>query len=626
MENSQIVIRGRYKVIQEISRGGMGVVFLALDLLKNQEVAVKKSFFSGTETARKGFEIEAKLLARLDHEGLPKVVDYFFLEDNSQALVMDFITGETLMGILESGKLRQGRGLNVLKVLDWTLQILDILRYLHNFEPPIVHRDIKPNNIKLTREGKIILLDFGLAKGSAQTLVGGMSGYSPIEQIQQTGTDTRSDIYALGTTLFHLWTDEYPLTAIHRFQEIYSEATSAGALSLKPDPQKNAQEFNPQIPPMVSEIVMKAMALMPENRFQTADEMKSEVLKVKRSLEYGISKFGEITNFEISEDLGKQHALIDETEENLPAWQSAKKVEKQPEISEIISTPIPKPPELNKLKDTVSSEALFGESIEKEVSQNNLIDDISMPETPIEIPIETPVFLPKPDEAQPKKNNPQIALAIASTSFLILITALGISAWYLLTPAKTQEMATVHPNTFQLNNSPDSAPTLAKKDETPKKNIEIAKYGIGKNGKFLPLEENYRLAEGEKFRFNVKSLQDGFLYIISRDGSGDISLAYPRQNRKDNVVKKDSEKVFPPHIDFKILEDTIPEIMVYFVRASSREEELVRRIREVLADGNGEMKISSSAVSELISDLDKLAEDSNSSETVSVKILKLQKR
>ena len=111
--------------------------------------------------------------------------------------MMDFIVGETLEDVLESGKFRVGRGLDAAKVVDWALQILDILRYLHNFEPPVVHRDIKPNNIKLTAEGKIILLDFGLAKGSAVMVVGGVSGYSPIEQVQRSGTDPQSDIYAL---------------------------------------------------------------------------------------------------------------------------------------------------------------------------------------------------------------------------------------------------------------------------------------------------------------------------------------------------------------------------------------------------------------------------------------------
>ncbi len=611
MENSQSVIRGRYKIIQEISRGGMGVVFLALDLLKNKEVAVKKSFYSGAEQARKGFEIEAKLLARLEHEGLPKVLDYFFLEDNSQALVMDFITGETLVDVLESGKMRQGRALDTAKVLDWAIQILDILRYLHNFEPPIIHRDIKPNNIKLTREGKIILLDFGLAKGSAVTLVGGMSGYSPIEQIHRTGTDTRSDIYALGATLFHLLTDEYPLTALYRFQEIYAKAGKQSELSLKPDPQKSVIEFNPQVPEMVSEIVKKAMALMPENRFQTADEMKSEVLKAKRSLEYGISRVGEITNVEGFEDLEKQRALIDEAEENLPAWQ-LRKAEKEPEIIEEISEPIPKPKELKKLDDTVSSTALFGESFEK--SQRNLLDDIST----LESPIETPVFLPKQDETKTAK--PKLALAVGATA-LILLTALGIFAWYFLLPAKQPQTATLQPNI-----PADSSTNLSKKEEPPKNLIEITKYGVGKNGKLSPLDENYQFAEKEKFKFNVKSSQDGFLYIISRDSRGDVRLAYPNQSHRKNDVKKDSEKMFPPDNTFEILENTPPEITAYFVLASAREDALVQRIQKVLANGKKEMNIASSEVSELIGDLDKLAEDSTKSETATVKILKIQKK
>ncbi len=247
-------------------------MYLAKDWLKNREVAMKKSFFSGDKNAAKAFETEAKLLARLEHAGLPKVLDYFFLESNFQALVMDYIVGETLEDVLESGKSRVGRGLDAAKVVDWAMQILDILRYLHNFEPPVVHRDIKPNNIKLTAEGKIILLDFGLAKGSAVSIVGGMSGYSPIEQVNRSGTDPRSDIYSLGTTLFHLLTDQRPFTALDSFQEIYGQSLmnnleSDGAVSPKSDPQMTVAEFNPQVPAGISEIVMKAMSLMPNDRF-----------------------------------------------------------------------------------------------------------------------------------------------------------------------------------------------------------------------------------------------------------------------------------------------------------------------------------------------------------------------
>ncbi len=101
----------------------MGVVYLAKDWLKNREVAVKKSFFSGDKNAAKAFETEAKLLARLEHVGLPKVLDYFFLESNFQALVMDYIVGETLEDVLESGKSRVGRGLDAAKVVGWALQI-----------------------------------------------------------------------------------------------------------------------------------------------------------------------------------------------------------------------------------------------------------------------------------------------------------------------------------------------------------------------------------------------------------------------------------------------------------------------------------------------------------------------
>jgi len=126
-----------------------------------------------------------------------------------------------------------------------------------------------------------------LAKGSAVSIVGGISGYSPLEQVNRSGTDPRSDIYSLGTTLFHLLTDQRPFTALDSFQEIYGQSLmnnleSDGAVSPKSDPQMTVAEFNPQVPAGISEIVMKAMSLMPNDRFQSAEEMKFALLKVKR--------------------------------------------------------------------------------------------------------------------------------------------------------------------------------------------------------------------------------------------------------------------------------------------------------------------------------------------------------
>lgn len=616
-------IRGRYKVIKEISRGGMGVVFLALDLLKDREVAIKKSFYSGDEKSRKGFEVEAKLLARLNHEGLPKVRDYFLLEDNSQALVMDFVRGETLQDILESGKMRVGRGLDPSRVLDWTIQILDILRYLHNFEPPIVHRDIKPNNIKLTREGKIVLLDFGLAKGTSETIVKGMSGYSPLEQIDHTGTDPRSDIYALGTTLFHLLTDDYPIKAIERFRAVFGKAFSSeskqiNSILLQKDIQKSVRELNPEVSKMVSDIVMKAMALMAEDRFQSADEMLAEVIKAKRSLDYGISKAGAVTNVESFTTSEKRRALIKDDEENLSAWNEKKSDEKKSDKEISPDIPIKQPQNTDGLMTTVSSDIYFSGSLKSGNDSKNTFENLSATEKSDSENPSHPIRPFQTQTATETKINSKL-LIIAAGIFLIFLTSLGFSAWYFLSNPNTPQPETVETKFI-------SNPIPPKIEEKEEKTIQISKYGIGKNGKVFPLDEDYRLAEGEKFKFNVKTSTDGFLYIISHDNNGNVGLAYPNENQKDNDVKKDAEKYFPPNNTFEIFPNTPPLTKAYFVIVESKENELAQRIAKVLPKNGKEVKMASTEVAKLINDLEKLAQGQEKNETVQVKVQDIWKK
>ena len=261
------IIRERYRIVEEIARGGMGVVYLAKDLLTNNLVALKTSSWANETQTRDAFETEAKLLARLHHSGLPKVRDYFLLDNNFQALVMDYVEGATLSELLDSGENRIGKALHPSIVIGWTAQIFEILIYLHGFTPPVIHRDIKPNNLKLTPEGKIVLLDFGLAKGSAMSVVSGGSGYSSLEQLNLVTTDPRSDIYALGATVFHLLTDTVPLNAMSRFQAICGGSISFSEKNLQADPQKSISELNSEVPAEMSRIVMKAMSVFPEDRF-----------------------------------------------------------------------------------------------------------------------------------------------------------------------------------------------------------------------------------------------------------------------------------------------------------------------------------------------------------------------
>jgi serine/threonine protein kinase len=262
------VIHNRYQILQLIGQGGMGAVYEAIDQRLSSHVALKQTILKGEQVDR-AFNREAKLLANLRHPALPAVSD-FFVEPEGQFLVMQFIPGDDLARLLTQ---RSGPfPLN--DVLSWADQLLDLLDYLHNHQPPIIHRDIKPENIKLTLRGEIILLDFGLAKGTAleqshlsggESLFGYTPNYAPIEQIQGIGTNPRSDLYALAATLHYLLTGNKPIDALHR---------ASAVLNRQPDPQLPAHEINPLVPEAVGRLLSQAMALGIDERPDSAMTMR----------------------------------------------------------------------------------------------------------------------------------------------------------------------------------------------------------------------------------------------------------------------------------------------------------------------------------------------------------------
>src|ERR1043165_8381954 len=212
-------LKERYRILHQIDSGGFGYVYKAVDEVFGCTVAIKqtKEEVANRYKLRKAFEREAKLLRNLRHNSLPRVTDYF-LQDQAQFLVMDFIEGEDLATRLNK-KLRQHQApFTCHEILPWIDKILAALEYLHSRPEPIIHRDIKPANIKLTDDGEVYLLDFGLAKGAAgqmSTIIDGQSSpsapgctpeYAPLEQVQRTNSELQSDIYALGATLYHLLT------------------------------------------------------------------------------------------------------------------------------------------------------------------------------------------------------------------------------------------------------------------------------------------------------------------------------------------------------------------------------------------------------------------------------------
>src|SRR5882724_6240651 len=235
------ILQTRYRIVRSIGQGGMGAVYMATDLRLRSTVALKETLFHD-EKLRRAFEHEAELLANLHHPALPSVSDHF-------------IEGE---GQFELLKEKNGP-FPVDEVLTWADQLLDALDYLHTQDPVVIHRDIKPQNLKVTARGQIILLDFGLAKGtplqiSRVTTSGSIFGYTPnyapLEQIHGTGTDARSDIYSLGATLYALITATTPPDALSRATALIGE---------QPDPLRPANELNPGVPAAVADVLMRAM-------------------------------------------------------------------------------------------------------------------------------------------------------------------------------------------------------------------------------------------------------------------------------------------------------------------------------------------------------------------------------
>ena len=261
------ILQNRYRIQKQIGQGGMGAVYVAVDLRFSSTVAIKETLFLG-ENFEKAFEREARLLNSLRHPSLPNVRDYFS-EEHNQYLVMEFIAGEDLSEKLE----KNGEAFKIEEVMDWSKQLLEALNFLHNQEIPVIHRDIKPQNLKLTPQGQIILLDFGLAKGNptdashltnAKSIFGYSRNYASLEQMQGTGTDPRSDLYSLAATIYHLVTGNPPVDALTRAMSVLSEQA---------DPLVPANKIHQQVSIGIANILHNAMNLNSNLRPASAAEM-----------------------------------------------------------------------------------------------------------------------------------------------------------------------------------------------------------------------------------------------------------------------------------------------------------------------------------------------------------------
>lgn len=250
------IIDDKYKVLREVGRGGMSIVYLAMDLRINKQWAIKvlrKNSEQDFEIVKQGLIAEANLLKKIDHPNLPRIID-FIDSDDSVIIIMDYIEGESLNHILDQYGAQPEE-----KVLKWAKQLCDVLGYLHTRTPAIIYRDMKPANVMLRPNGSITLIDFGIARefketNLADTTCLGTRGYAAPEQFGGMGqTDARTDIYCLGVTLYNLVTNLNPAEPPYEIKPI--------------------REVDSKLSKGLEYVIQKATIRDPELRYQSISEM-----------------------------------------------------------------------------------------------------------------------------------------------------------------------------------------------------------------------------------------------------------------------------------------------------------------------------------------------------------------
>jgi serine/threonine protein kinase len=272
------IIGGRYRVTKPLGGGGMKMVYLAEDMrLASRHCALAEMVDSFTDPGMQqqavaAFQREADMLAQLSNEHIPRVFDRFS-DQNRHYLVMEFVDGITLEDELKSN----GGKLEAARVIDIALQVLDTLQYLHNLEPPVVYRDLKPSNVMLGRNGQVKLIDFGIARfflpQSNATMIG-TQGYAPPEQYRGRA-EARSDLYALGATMHHALSGRDPAAE-------------------PPFSFPKLRTLCPDINPTLADLVDQALEYDVVHRMADAKEFKERLLGIKSGAPV-ISANGEVT-------------------------------------------------------------------------------------------------------------------------------------------------------------------------------------------------------------------------------------------------------------------------------------------------------------------------------------------
>ena len=245
------LVDGKYKILNKIGQGGMSVVYLAMNERANKQWAIKEVRKDGVqnfEVVKQGLIAETEMLKKLSHPNLPSIIDVID-GDGTFLIVMDYIEGRHLESVVkEYGAQSQE------DVIEWAKQLCDVLSYLHSRKPPIIYRDMKPSNVMLKPDGKLMLIDFGTARefkenSVADTTCLGTQGYAAPEQYGGHGqTDARTDIYCLGATLYHLLTGHNPSEPPYEMYPI--------------------RYWNPELSSGLEEIILKCTQKNPDDRYQ----------------------------------------------------------------------------------------------------------------------------------------------------------------------------------------------------------------------------------------------------------------------------------------------------------------------------------------------------------------------
>jgi serine/threonine protein kinase len=315
------ILHGRYRIERVLGSGGFGHVYLAIDLKTNLQYAIKEYFVTGT-SGQAQLQHEARVLSQLHHPNLPAFRNAFD-ERGHYFVVLSYIDGSDL-----TDRIRMARQRNEIiplpQIMAWILSISDAVNFLHTQHPVVIHRDIKPDNIRIMPNGTAILVDLGNAKATAdgaRTLLfirhQGTPGYAPQEQYPGgTGTDVRSDVYALGATLYFALTAHEPPSVSTRNQSIQQGVPDLPSLQevLARNPPEDSGEANAgrqfrlgvskpakpaprhlrhvaqlgALPPallnQLNAIITRAMAMRQKDRYQTIAEFSNDLKKVAAAL------------------------------------------------------------------------------------------------------------------------------------------------------------------------------------------------------------------------------------------------------------------------------------------------------------------------------------------------------